>query len=110
MLLDGSLVGLVKHNPTYYCTGFQLADHDDSLVLNTSTKGEWTPTTCVALAQRCGGTLENIDRCQNHLLGGKSIGQKRTATNGLQIPTTDNQPPALTNDLHGHFIQGGFTR
>lgn len=51
--------------------------HDDSLVLNKGTKGEWTPhdlrRTGSTMMQELGVTLEIIDRCQNHLLGGSKV-------------------------------------
>ncbi|HHG4309219.1 TPA: tyrosine-type recombinase/integrase [Pseudomonas aeruginosa] len=51
--------------------------HDDSLVLNKGTKGEWTPhdlrRTGATMMQELGVTLEIIDRCQNHLLGGSKV-------------------------------------
>lgn len=51
--------------------------HDDSLVLSQGSKGEWTPhdlrRTGATLMQELGVTLENIDRCQNHLLGGSRV-------------------------------------
>lgn len=51
--------------------------HDDSLVLSKSTKGEWTPhdlrRTGATMMQELGVTLEIIDRCQNHLLGGSKV-------------------------------------
>tara|TARA_R110001592_G_scaffold19530_1_gene79952 strand:+ start:194 stop:1600 length:1407 start_codon:yes stop_codon:yes gene_type:complete len=51
--------------------------HDDSLVLSNGTKGEWTPhdlrRTGATMMQELGVTLEIIDRCQNHLLGGSKV-------------------------------------
>lgn len=51
--------------------------HDDSLVLSKGTKGEWTPhdlrRTGATMMQELGITLEIIDRCQNHLLGGSKV-------------------------------------
>lgn len=51
--------------------------HDDSLVLGKGTKGEWTPhdlrRTGSTMMQELGVTLEIIDRCQNHLLGGSKV-------------------------------------
>lgn len=51
--------------------------HDDSLVLNNGTKGEWTPhdlrRTGATMMQELGVTLEIIDRCQNHVLGGSKV-------------------------------------
>ena len=51
--------------------------HDDSLVLNNGAKGEWTPhdlrRTGATMMQELGVTLEIIDRCQNHLLGGSKV-------------------------------------
>lgn len=51
--------------------------HDDSLVLSQGTKGEWTPhdlrRTGATMMQELGVTLEIIDRCQNHLLGGSKV-------------------------------------
>lgn len=51
--------------------------HDDSLVLSKGTKGEWTPhdlrRTGATMMQELGMTLEIIDRCQNHLLGGSKV-------------------------------------
>ena len=51
--------------------------HDDSLVLSKGTKGEWTPhdlrRTGATMMQALGVTLELIDRCQNHLLGGSKV-------------------------------------
>lgn len=51
--------------------------HDDSLVLAQGTKGEWTPhdlrRTGATMMQELGVTLEIIDRCQNHLLGGSKV-------------------------------------
>jgi integrase len=51
--------------------------HDDSLVLNNGNKGEWTPhdlrRTGATMMQELGVTLEIIDRCQNHLLGGSKV-------------------------------------
>lgn len=51
--------------------------HDDSLLLSKGTKGEWTPhdlrRTGATMMQGLGVTLEIIDRCQNHLLGGSKV-------------------------------------
>lgn len=51
--------------------------HDDSLVLSQGIKGEWTPhdlrRTGATMMQELGVTLEIIDRCQNHLLGGSKV-------------------------------------
>ncbi|MFO6224716.1 integrase, partial [Pseudomonas aeruginosa] len=51
--------------------------NDDSLVLSKGTKGEWTPhdlrRTGATMMQELGVTLEIIDRCQNHLLGGSKV-------------------------------------
>lgn len=51
--------------------------HDDSLVLSNGIKGEWTPhdlrRTGATMMQELGVTLEIIDRCQNHLLGGSKV-------------------------------------
>lgn len=51
--------------------------HDDSLVLNQGNKGEWTPhdlrRTGATMMQELGVTIEIIDRCQNHLLGGSKV-------------------------------------
>ncbi|WP_341303178.1 tyrosine-type recombinase/integrase [Pseudomonas sp. TMP25] len=51
--------------------------HDDSLVLSKGAKGEWTPhdlrRTGATMMQELGITLEIIDRCQNHLLGGSKV-------------------------------------
>lgn len=51
--------------------------HDDSLVLSKGKKGEWTPhdlrRTGSTMMQELGVTLEIIDRCQNHLLGGSKV-------------------------------------
>jgi len=51
--------------------------HDDSLVLSQGRRGEWTPhdlrRTGATLMQELGVTLEIIDRCQNHLLGGSRV-------------------------------------
>lgn len=51
--------------------------HDDSLVLGQRKKGEWTPhdlrRTGATMMQELGVTLEIIDRCQNHLLGGSKV-------------------------------------
>ena len=51
--------------------------HDDSLVLGQGNKGEWTPhdlrRTGATMMQELGVTLEIIDRCQNHLLGGSKV-------------------------------------
>lgn len=51
--------------------------HDDSLVLSQGSKDEWTPhdlrRTGATMMQELGMTLEIIDRCQNHLLGGSKV-------------------------------------
>lgn len=51
--------------------------HNDSLVLSKGTKGEWTPhdlrRTGATMMQELGLTLEIIDRCQNHLMGGSKV-------------------------------------
>jgi integrase len=51
--------------------------HDDSLVLNKGSKGEWTPhdlrRTGATMMQELGITIEIIDRCQNHVLGGSKV-------------------------------------
>ncbi|ERZ01123.1 tyrosine-type recombinase/integrase [Pseudomonas aeruginosa] len=51
--------------------------HDDSLVLCNGAKREWTPhdlrRTGATMMQELGVTLEIIDRCQNHLLGGSKV-------------------------------------
>lgn len=51
--------------------------HDDTLVLSKGNKGEWTPhdlrRTGATMMQELGITLEIIDRCQNHLLGGSKV-------------------------------------
>ncbi|WP_213909004.1 tyrosine-type recombinase/integrase [Stutzerimonas nitrititolerans] len=51
--------------------------HDDSLVLSKGARGEWTPhdlrRTGATMMQELGVTLEIIDRCQNHLLGGSKV-------------------------------------
>ncbi len=51
--------------------------HDDSLVLSQGNKGEWTPhdlrRTGATMMQELGVTLEIIDRCQNHLMGGSKV-------------------------------------
>lgn len=51
--------------------------HDDSLVLNKGSKGEWTPhdlrRTGSTMMQGLGITIEIIDRCQNHVLGGSKV-------------------------------------
>ncbi|MDH4842223.1 DUF4102 domain-containing protein [Pseudomonas sp. BN505] len=51
--------------------------HDDSLVLSQGNNGEWTPhdlrRTGATMMQELGVTLEIIDRCQNHLLGGSKV-------------------------------------
>ena len=51
--------------------------HDDSLVLSHGTTGEWTPhdlrRTGATMMQGLGVTMETIDRCQNHLLGGSKV-------------------------------------
>lgn len=51
--------------------------HDNSLVLSNGAKGEWTPhdlrRTGATMMQELGVSLEIIDRCQNHLLGGSKV-------------------------------------
>lgn len=51
--------------------------HDDSLVLNKGSQGEWTPQdlrrTGATMMQGLGITIEIIDRCQNHVLGGSKV-------------------------------------
>lgn len=51
--------------------------HDDSLVLSQGNKGEWTPhdlrRTGATMMQELGVTLDIIDRCQNHVLGGSKV-------------------------------------
>lgn len=51
--------------------------HDDSLVLSQGNKGEWTPhdlrRTGATMMQELGVTLEIIDRCQNHVMGGSKV-------------------------------------
>lgn len=51
--------------------------HDDSLVLAKGASGKWTPhdlrRTGATMMQELGVTLEIIDRCQNHLLGGPKV-------------------------------------
>ncbi|MFZ3023735.1 tyrosine-type recombinase/integrase [Pseudomonas sp.] len=51
--------------------------NDDSLVLSKGKKGEWTPhdlrRTGSTMMQEMGVSLEIIDRCQNHLLGGSKV-------------------------------------
>lgn len=51
--------------------------HDDSLMLSKGTKGGWTAhdlrRTGATMMQELGITLEIIDRCQNHLLGGSKV-------------------------------------
>jgi len=51
--------------------------NDDSLVLSQGNNGEWTPhdlrRTGATMMQELGVTLETIDRCQNHLLGGSKV-------------------------------------
>jgi integrase len=51
--------------------------NDDSLVLSNGSNGEWTPhdlrRTGATLMQGLGVTLEIIDRCQNHRLGGSKV-------------------------------------
>jgi integrase len=51
--------------------------NDDSLVLSKGTKGEWTPhdlrRTGSTMMQALGVSLDIIDRCQNHLLGGSKV-------------------------------------
>ncbi|HBO7163463.1 TPA: tyrosine-type recombinase/integrase [Pseudomonas aeruginosa] len=51
--------------------------HDDSLVLSKGARDEWTPhdlrRTGATMMQELGVTLDIIDRCQNHLLGGSKV-------------------------------------
>lgn len=51
--------------------------HDDSLVLSDGAKEEWTPhdlrRTGATMMQELGITLDIIDRCQNHLMGGSKV-------------------------------------
>lgn len=51
--------------------------HDDSLVLTQGINREWTPhdlrRTGATMMQELGITLDIIDRCQNHLLGGSKV-------------------------------------
>lgn len=51
--------------------------HDNTLVLSKGINGEWTPhdlrRTGATMMQALGITLEIIDRCQNHLLGGSKV-------------------------------------
>ena len=51
--------------------------NDNTLVLSNGTTGEWTPhdlrRTGATMMQELGITLEIIDRCQNHLLGGSKV-------------------------------------
>ena len=51
--------------------------HDNTLVLSGGANGEWTPhdlrRTGATMMQALGVTLEIIDRCQNHLLGGSKV-------------------------------------
>ncbi len=51
--------------------------NNDTLVLSQGTNGEWTPhdlrRTGATMMQALGVTLEIIDRCQNHLLGGSKV-------------------------------------
>jgi integrase len=51
--------------------------HDDSLVLSKGTRAEWTPhdlrRTGATMMQELGVSLDIIDRCQNHLLGGSKV-------------------------------------
>ena len=51
--------------------------NDDSLVLSKGKRGEWTPhdlrRTGSTMMQEMGVSLEIIDRCQNHLLGGSKV-------------------------------------
>lgn len=51
--------------------------HDDSLVLSNGTTGEWTPhdlrRTGATWMQELGVTLDIIDRCQNHVIGGSKV-------------------------------------
>lgn len=46
-------------------------------MLSKGAKGEWTPDdlrrTGATMLQELGVTLEIIDRCQNHLLGGSKV-------------------------------------
>ncbi|MDR3428217.1 tyrosine-type recombinase/integrase [Silvimonas sp.] len=51
--------------------------HDNTLVLHKGANGAWTPhdlrRTGATMMQALGITLEIIDRCQNHLLGGSKV-------------------------------------
>ncbi|EJM75742.1 phage integrase family protein [Pseudomonas sp. GM49] len=51
--------------------------HDNTLVLSKGTNGDWTPhdlrRTGATMMQELGVTLDIIDRCQNHLLGGSKV-------------------------------------
>jgi len=51
--------------------------NDNTLVLSNGKTGEWTPhdlrRTGATMMQALGITLEIIDRCQNHLLGGSKV-------------------------------------
>lgn len=51
--------------------------NDNTLVLSKGTNGDWTPhdlrRTGATMMQALGVTLEIIDRCQNHLLGGSKV-------------------------------------
>jgi integrase len=51
--------------------------NDNTLVLSKGTNGDWTPhdlrRTGATTMQALGVTLEIIDRCQNHLLGGSKV-------------------------------------
>jgi len=51
--------------------------HDDSLVLSSGNTGEWTPhdlrRTGATWMQELGVTLDIIDRCQNHVIGGSKV-------------------------------------
>ncbi|WP_458379281.1 tyrosine-type recombinase/integrase [Pseudomonas chlororaphis] len=51
--------------------------NDNTLVLSKGTNGDWTPhdlrRTGATTMQELGVTLEIIDRCQNHLLGGSKV-------------------------------------
>ena len=51
--------------------------HDDSFVLASGVNGAWTPhdlrRTGATLMQSLGISMEIIDRCQNHVLGGSKV-------------------------------------
>lgn len=82
--------------------------NDNTLVLSKGTNGEWTPhdmrRTGATMMQRAGVSLEIIDRCQNHVLGGSKVRraylhhdyapEKRAAWDllGQQIENALNQP------------------